>query len=301
MPTVVASYQSVPNYLASLATDSAGNVYAIQPLVGGGRVAASRLLKISPQGVSSVVRTGLGGPAQAARGGVAVDQQDNVYVSYSTTLRSCGFADCDGPGSVLKISPSGTVTTLMTESQGVIPNRIAVDGAGSVYVSADEPGNVVGTTNLVKLSPTGQILYRYGLTVFGPGPRFMELAIVPPGNLIYAGNSVNLLGVTNFAGPGSPAPGSLAFESLAGLLGEVGGLAVDAAGNLYVADYANHVIRKITPSRVSSIVVGTLGQERIELGALPGSIARPTGVAVNREGTLLYISSGNALLRVKLP
>jgi sugar lactone lactonase YvrE len=58
------------------------------------------------------------------------------------------------------------------------------------------------------------------------------------------------------------------------------GIAIDSAGNLYVADKGKNTIRKITPDGLVSTVAGTAGIGRTVLGALPGSIATPLAIAV---------------------
>jgi DNA-binding beta-propeller fold protein YncE len=58
------------------------------------------------------------------------------------------------------------------------------------------------------------------------------------------------------------------------------GIAIDAAGNLYVSDYGAHSIRKITPAGVVSTVVK---------GAT-AMIFHPTGIAVDPSGTSIYVA-----------
>ena len=77
---------------------------------------------------------------------------------------------------------------------------------------------------------------------------------------------------------------------------DVRGIAVSALGNLYVADYGNHVIRKITPDGIVTTLAGTPGVSGYELGALPGKISYPNGVAVY--GTTLYFASWETILRI---
>ncbi len=80
--------------------------------------------------------------------------------------------------------------------------------------------------------------------------------------------------------------------------GNIHGLGVDAAGNIYVADTDNHAIRKITPKGVVSTLAGSLGQSGDRDGT--GSAARffePFGVAVDATGHIYVADSGNAKIR----
>lgn len=78
------------------------------------------------------------------------------------------------------------------------------------------------------------------------------------------------------------------------------GVAVDRRGNVYVADTGNHTVRKVTPAGVVSTLVGVPGQRGTSLGALPGRLNSPTGVAVDTND-VLYIATPGAVLKVKLP
>ena len=81
------------------------------------------------------------------------------------------------------------------------------------------------------------------------------------------------------------------FNSLAAL-------ALDATNNIYVADTGNNAIRKVTPAGVVTTIAGSPGSVGVSLGALPGSLTAPQGIAIERSGTLL-VTTENALVRIQ--
>src|SRR5205085_1868445 len=88
---------------------------------------------------------------------------------------------------------------------------------------------------------------------------------------------------TTFAGL---PPGSTDGIGSAARFNSPSGVAVDSAGNTYVADTVNSTIRKITPARVVSTFAGLPGSTGSANGT--GSAARfnfPSGVSVDRAGT----------------
>jgi hypothetical protein len=66
---------------------------------------------------------------------------------------------------------------------------------------------------------------------------------------------------------------------------EPAGVATDAAGNVYVADTWNQLIRKV--------IVGAPGQSGFLPGPLPGVIGPPSGLAIS--GTSLYITTSEGV------
>jgi sugar lactone lactonase YvrE len=196
---------------------------------------------------------------------IAGDASGNVYVADRFN------------SSVRKIAPGGVVTTLagLSGSAGFVdgtgqdarflsPAGIAVDLAGNVYVTdITEPGTVVRHLSVIKkITPAGKVT---------------SLAGTP-----YTSDAVGFGGLGSMDGQGSNAK----FYDPAGL-------AVDAAGNIYVADTLNRTIRKITPEGLVSTLAGTAGQ----IGSADGSGAAarfsgPISIAVDSTGSLYVLDAG---------
>jgi len=242
-------------------TDASGNVYIADGF-------NCRVRKVTPGGtITTVVGTGTcnttgdGGPAVDAQihrpFGLAIDTSGNLYI-----------ADSDG-FDVRKVDPAGTITTFAgTGVQGSTgdhgpatsaeldgPCCVAVDLSGNVYI-ADHAADVVR-----KVSPTGIIT-----TVAGTG-------------------------VAGYTGDHGPAT--------AARLGAPAHLAVDASGDLFIADQGNNVIRKVDGSGVITTVAGNgSGTHSGDFGAATSAgLANPFGVAVDARGDLFIAEYGGPTIR----
>ena len=75
------------------------------------------------------------------------------------------------------------------------------------------------------------------------------------------------------------------------------GVAVDAAGNLYVADYGNNLIRKITAAGVVTTLAGSGNAGSLNATGLLASFSQPKGITIDASGNLYIADSGNNLIR----
>lgn len=189
------------------------------------------------------------------------------------------------------------------------PHGVAVDRSGNLYVA--------DTANFVirKITSAGVTATLAGIAGFsgstdgtGPAARFggpIGIASDTFGNL-YVTDAVNhtirrvsVEGiVTTFAGTAG-IRGSADGIGLAAQFSSPTGIAIDASGNLYVADTGNHTIRKITQSGTVTTLAGAAEQA----GSIDGvrNTARffsPQGIAVDISGTLYVADTNNHTIRV---
>jgi len=220
--------------------------------------------------------------------------------------------------------PAGSPTTLSWNLSGDPASALTVNGA-SVFgggsasvVPARRQTYTLAATNLMGSSQAFATVAARGLdllagNVDGPGwvdgagtaARFNQpqgVAADAVGNLYVSDSSNQTIRKI--------APGGL-VSTLAGSVGQLAswdgatagfrnpaGLAVDAAGNLYVADRGNSSIRKVTPAGLTSTLAGTSGSSGSADGT--GAVARfaaPTGLAITAAGDLIVADTNNHLVR----
>lgn len=266
--------------------------------------------------------SGDGGPARAAQlngpSCVALDSKGNLYIADLRNAR------------VRRVGPSGTIETVMgTGSEELIPGdaRAALD----TTLASPYGLTVDASDNLYVISRKHSIVYRVGEDGIahrvagtgvggfsGDGGPAVE-AQIAGGNhlLVYASGEV-LLGdtgnqrvrkidtagiITSIAGTGEAGFGGDGGPATAAQFNGISAMAFDAAGNVYIADFDNHRIRKISADGVITTVAGT-GDPKYNGDGLPATqanIGEPCGVVVDADGVVYIGDQFNRRVRAVTP
>jgi hypothetical protein len=292
--------------------DGSGNLYVSE---------ASTIRKISAAGVVTTVAGVPGfvgtndGTVTTARFntpvGIVLDSSNNVFVadSLNNTIR--------------KIDTNGVVTTFAGQPHGVpffvngsgtnahfwSPMGLAIDSINNIYV-ADQFNNCIRliTPNATVITAAGSGFAGSGSTDGPPSSakfsspagvaiRFNIMFIADTGNHTIRVMSLGGGNVGTFAGLAGAA-GSVDGTGNAARFRSPYALAIDQNTNVFVADYGNKLIRKITSTGVVTTVGGLAGVAGAVDGPTNSALFNlPTGIAVNSSGTLFVTEIGNCDVR----
>ncbi|MDZ4666808.1 MAG: PKD domain-containing protein [bacterium] len=237
--------------------------------------------------------------------GIAADTFGNIYVADYTNNR------------IRKINSSGIVSTLAgngsynfangldTNAYFKSPTSVACDLAGNVYV-ADQFNN-----RIRKITPAGLVSTYAGSGLIGSDnglaadARFnfpTGVACDLAGNVYVADQYNHKIRKITPSGIVS----TLCGLGIAGFINGVDtvarfslptGVACDVSGNVYVADYINNVIRKVTPAGVATTYAGTGTSGYLDTIAQNSMFINPTGLFVDQNGDLFVCDKGSQKIR----
>lgn len=304
---------------SGVAVDAAGNIYVadygnhtIRKVTASGTVTTFAGLAGSAGSTD--------GPGAAARfngpAGVAVDASGNVYVADTSN------------STIRKLTPGGVVTTLAgtagafgaTDGTGAaarffLPFGVAVDSSGTVYVAdtynqtirkvtaggvvttlagtAGSPGSTDG------LGPAARFRSPRGVAVDSSGSVFVAdfdnevlRKINPAGEVLTLAGSAGVKGSADADGPGARFRGPA-------------GIAVDVAGNVYIADSGNHTVRRGLKPTAPAISVQPVSQTIVPGGTVQFYVTATGGGTLyyqwRKDGTNLVGQNTSSLQLVSVP
>ncbi len=302
-----------------VAADAMGNLYIADS-------ENHRIRKVTPAGLimpfagsGMLGSSGDGGPALSATmnrpQSVAVDSSGNVYITDT------------GNNRIRKVGANGVITTVVgngqdgfsgdggqaTEASLNLPFQVTVDSAGNLYIADGfnrRVRKVTASTGVIttiagdgRIGNAGnggpatqaQFLIPYGVAVDNSGVVFILDAFDNRVRRVGTDGMIsNYVGTGDFGYSGDGGPATEAE------IDPLSYIALDASGNLFIADRFNHAIRKVTAATgIITTVVGNGLNGFSGDGASPQAarITSPTDVTFDRSGNMYIADTGNQRVR----
>lgn len=302
---------------SSVAVDSAGNLFIVDTYNHVVRKVSSAGIVTTVAGNGTAGYSGDGGPATDAQldypFAVAVDAVGNLFIA-------------DTVNDVIRqVSPAGIITTVAGNGTSGYsgdggpaiaaelyrPSGIAVDAAGDLFI-ADGLNNVIREVRggiITTVAGNGSPGYS------GDGGPATDAMLYSPANVVvdaagdlfiadYFNNVIRVVRggiITTVAGNGTQGYSGDGGSATAATLNSPPAIAVDVAGNLFIADFLNQVIREVSPAGIITTVAGNFttgaGYSGDGGAAIAAQLFEPTGIAVDAAGNLFIADSGNNVIR----
>lgn len=242
--------------------------------------------------------------------GVALDPQGNLYVSDADNAHTSGLVyKGDGKG----------CNFVSTGSTFAFPSGVAIDPSGNLFVADSALGvlyevipsggyflattlpkglKLNDTTGVITGRPTAPGLAAdYKIIAYNAGggtPALVNITVFtpPPPTLSYTNPNVDFIGVR--ITPITPTASNVAapryapFKSFANGFSNPGGIATDAAGNIYVADKGNNQVMKVPADGSPAAAIGS-------------GFSGPSGIAVDAAGNIYVADTDNGEVKKMSP
>lgn len=268
------------NLPLGLAVDAGGNVYVAD-------TGNAAIRKVTP--AADVTTVPLGTALESPRG-VAVDAGGDLYITDGTLVR--------------KVTPDGAVATLA--SGFVWAWGVVLDAQGNLYVTD------YGSGKVSKISAEGAVTtvasgldYPVGIAVDAAGNLYVSCSANGGMDLGQGSNTIERISpggvATVLAGSGGVI-GSADGTGVAAQFGDARGIALDGAGDIFIADEGNSAIREIGPGAGVTTFAGLINANGSQDGA--GASARfwyPSSVATDLLGNCYVVDARNNTIRKIAP
>lgn len=277
---------------------------------------------------SGIITTisGKGDWGYSGDGGIAKHAALNGPVGIALDLTGNFFIADAGNGVIRKVDFSTGIISTVAGKPGFLgdggpailaslhPYSVVTDNTGSIYI-ADADNNVVRKVAAI----TGIIATVAGNGVYGNtgdgGPAILASLAVPSGIALDSGGNIYIADKENnvirrvdaVSGVITAVAGNSSFEysgdngpALSAGVPSPASVALDAAGNLYIVDPQNNVVRKVDTRGVITTVAGTgsYGYSGDGGSAISATLANPNGIAVDGAGNIFIADSGNNVIRM---
>ena len=315
------------NFPNGLALDLSGNIYIADK--GNNRI---RKVTVTTGIITTLVGNGIagsagdGGLAAAASlytpTGVSLDSLSNLYIADANNSRIRKVNSNTGIISTI----AGNATNggyggdggIATAANLSYPTGLTLDGLGNIYISDAENNRIrkinASTGIINTVAGNGSIAYggdgtdATSANIYSP----LEIVIDNLGNFYFSDQKNNRIRkvnantgiITTIAGNGTQGfsgDGSLATSAK---LNNPTGLAVDEIGNIFISDYGNNRIRKV--SAITGIITTLAGNGTQGYGgdggiATAASLNNPTGITLDKIGNLYIADASNNRIRKVFP
>lgn len=278
-----------------VAVDSLGNLYISD-------AGNNRIRRVDSQGIITTVAgtgevffAGDGGPATSAllqtAQGVAADGAGNIFISDTENLR---IRKVNSSGIISSVVVGQTVNGLPT----LFPLGLFTDPSGNLFFA-----NLVFNGGINELLTTGSVV-PVGSVLFRSA---VDVAVTQQGiwttddnciEKLNAGVEGNLT-VAGMCGPAFQTFGGDGGPATSANLNLPGGVAVDDAGNIFIADSANNRVRKVDTNGIINTIAGNgiAGFSGDGGPALSATISNPLGIRLGPGGNLYFADVGNERIR----
>jgi sugar lactone lactonase YvrE len=265
----LAAFGDNGGYPSGITTDSAGNVY----LVDESNCVVS---KVTPNGTATVV----------AGSGSCGDPTGDGQMATSATFSDLWRVAIDSRGDLIINDPSASTIREVDGVTGIIETIAGTNQEGYSPDGTPATSALLGTPLAVAVDAAGNIFYA------DEGLNLVRRIDASSGQLTTVAG--NLEGGRGDSGDGGPATSAQISSPY--------GMAIDSAGNIYLPDADDNVVRKVTAS--SGIITTIAGQSSVDAGyAGDGELATsavlndPEGVALDAAGNVYIADSSNLVVR----